>query len=62
MNNEVEAYVGELRELRAENKILREKLKEHEIEIAWTQKYQALESDKHYDVTWYLHDVEYTAK
>ncbi len=62
MNNEVEAYVGELRELREENAVLKERLKEYEIEIAWTQQYQAFPSDKHYDVQWFLHDVEYTPK
>lgn len=66
MNNEVEAYVGELKQLREENAVLKEQLKEYEIEIAWTQKYQAFDttqpSDKHYNVQWYLHDVEYTPK
>ena len=35
MNNEVEAYVGELRELREENQLLRERVKEVETELAW---------------------------
>ena len=36
MNHEVEAYVGELRELREENETLKQKLKAYEVEAART--------------------------
>jgi hypothetical protein len=64
MNNEVEAYVGELKQLREENAVLKEQLKEYEVEIAWTQQYQGVapQSEKHYDVQWYMHGVEYIPK
>tara|TARA_Y100000004_G_scaffold177650_1_gene219436 strand:- start:563 stop:823 length:261 start_codon:yes stop_codon:yes gene_type:complete len=39
MNNEVESYVGELRELREKNKSLSERVKSLEEEIAWRTKY-----------------------
>jgi len=50
MNNEVEAYVGELKQLREENAVLKEQLKEYEVEIAWTQQYQGVapQRGKHY--------------
>ena len=39
MNNEVERYVGELKELRKQNKILNERVKALEEEVAWRTKY-----------------------
>jgi len=38
MNNEVEAYVGELRELREENDTLKERIKFYETELAWQER------------------------
>lgn len=40
MNNEVESYVGELRELRKENESLKTKLKFYETELAWSEHYK----------------------
>tara|TARA_B100000902_G_scaffold394721_1_gene451622 strand:+ start:185 stop:433 length:249 start_codon:yes stop_codon:yes gene_type:complete len=39
MNNEVERYVGELKELREKNKTLSERVKTLEEEVAWRTKY-----------------------
>ena len=39
MNNEVERYVGELKELREQNKTLSERVKALEEEVAWRTKY-----------------------
>tara|TARA_A100001391_G_scaffold202552_2_gene192477 strand:- start:321 stop:584 length:264 start_codon:yes stop_codon:yes gene_type:complete len=39
MNNEVERYVGELRELREENDSLKNRVKQLEEEVAWRTKY-----------------------
>lgn len=39
MNNEVERYVGELKELREQNKTLSERVKTLEEEVAWRTKY-----------------------
>jgi regulator of replication initiation timing len=65
MNNEVEAYVGELRKLREENESLRTKLKNYEIDTAWKEHdYKAYQtpSEKHYNVQWFLHDCEWEPK
>lgn len=39
MNNEVERYVGELKELREENSSLKKRVKMLEEEVAWRTKY-----------------------
>ena len=39
MNNEVERYVGELKELREENDSLKNRVKQLEEEVAWRTKY-----------------------
>lgn len=54
MNHEVEAYVGELRELREENETLREKLKAYEVEAAWSDHHKLEEG---YMVDWDLHNM-----
>tara|TARA_S200002703_G_C3618968_1_gene190109 strand:+ start:149 stop:349 length:201 start_codon:yes stop_codon:yes gene_type:complete len=54
MNHEVEAYVGELRELREKNKTLKEKLKEYEIEKAWLDHNH---EDEILAVDWDLHSM-----
>ena len=62
MNNEVEAYVGELRKLREENESLRTKLKNYEIDTAWKNHEYQTPSEKHYNVQWFLHDCEWEQK
>lgn len=62
MNNEVEAYVGELRKLREENESLRTRLKNYEIDTAWKNHEYQTPSEKHYNVQWFLHDCEWEQK
>ena len=54
MNHEVEAYVGELRELREENETLRKKLKAYAVEAAWSD-HNRLQPG--YMVDWDLHNM-----